>query len=218
MEIKKSGMKVLVFKSVYVYIFFRIEKLLDLLEELVDDKMWKRILNKERPNADNYQHKITMQAHAKAEEMKDLVESVEFGKFKMKSSSGEKFYIISYNELCDEECRRVYCNECKICIHRYICECPEYAVKTSLCKHIHAVVLYERRSGSVAGLLDTAEQEKSLEGKEPTTSKMRYQDELGQYLNEVCEDQKKDNELISLERNRDVSYTILYLGSTLIHI
>ncbi|XP_050310793.1 uncharacterized protein LOC126746526 isoform X4 [Anthonomus grandis grandis] len=47
----------------------RIEKLLDLLDELVDERMWKRIINVERPNANNYQHKICQSAHKKAEEM-----------------------------------------------------------------------------------------------------------------------------------------------------
>ncbi|KAL1487971.1 hypothetical protein ABEB36_015352 [Hypothenemus hampei] len=45
----------------------KIEKLLDLLEDLVKEKMWKTIINSERPNANNYQHKVTVAAHKKAE-------------------------------------------------------------------------------------------------------------------------------------------------------
>lgn len=92
--------------------------------------MWKRIINTERPNANNYQHKITLKAHKEAEQMISKVEFLEVGKFKVRSCSySDKFYFVSYNELCDEDCRAMYCNKCKICIHRYQCQCPEFVVK-----------------------------------------------------------------------------------------
>jgi DNA-binding HxlR family transcriptional regulator len=59
------------------------EKLLDTLEELVDIKMWHRILSFERPNAANYQDRVVIKAHKKAEvKMKDgntTVTEVGFG-------------------------------------------------------------------------------------------------------------------------------------------
>ncbi|XP_045473475.1 uncharacterized protein LOC123679937 [Harmonia axyridis] len=45
----------------------RIEKLLDLLEELVNDKMWKKIIETERPTANSYQSRTNREAHLKAE-------------------------------------------------------------------------------------------------------------------------------------------------------
>ncbi|KAI4470817.1 hypothetical protein MML48_1g12453 [Holotrichia oblita] len=50
-----------------------IEKLLDTIEDLVDIKMWQRILNIERPNVNNYQDRIIIKAHRKAEAMKNDV-------------------------------------------------------------------------------------------------------------------------------------------------
>jgi hypothetical protein len=167
--------------------------------------LWKKIVNKERPNANNYQHRVTLKAHMQAREMDNFVDSVEFGKFQVKSSSGEKVYIVLYNELCDEDCRMMYCDECKICIHRYICECPEFSVKNALCKHIHAVALYERRSESISALLNTEEEKNSEEDlciEEPSTSKMNYQNELHQYLDEASKN--KGNELISSERTKEI--------------
>ncbi|KAI4469790.1 hypothetical protein MML48_1g03330 [Holotrichia oblita] len=60
-----------------------IEKLLDTIEDLVDIKMWQRILNIERPNANNYQDRIIIKAHRKAEAMKTDVNvfEKEEGKF-----------------------------------------------------------------------------------------------------------------------------------------
>jgi hypothetical protein len=84
-------------------------------------------------------------AHKKAEGLLNLIQAVEFGKFQVKSSTaGEKFYMVCYNELCDEDCRNVYCNKCKTCIHKYAGECIECSVKTALCKHIQRW-LYTRK-------------------------------------------------------------------------
>lgn len=47
-----------------------IEKLLEAIEDLVYIKMWKRILDIERPNANNYQDRIIIKAHKRADAMK----------------------------------------------------------------------------------------------------------------------------------------------------
>lgn len=130
----------------------RIEKLLDTLEYMVDIKMWHRILNIERPTGGNYQDRTVIKAHKKAEErMKTnianirVVEEVEFGKSKVKSFSGNHLYIVLYNELCESECKTSFFRVGKICVHRYSCECAEYLVKNTLCKHVHLVCMYEKR-------------------------------------------------------------------------
>ncbi|XP_072402420.1 uncharacterized protein [Diabrotica undecimpunctata] len=51
-----------------------IEKLLDTIDDLVDIKMWKRIIDIERPNANNYQDRVISKAHKMAETMKNKVE------------------------------------------------------------------------------------------------------------------------------------------------
>uniref|UniRef100_A0AAR5PBG9 RGS domain-containing protein n=1 Tax=Dendroctonus ponderosae TaxID=77166 RepID=A0AAR5PBG9_DENPD len=96
----------------------RIEKLLDMLEELVADKMWKIIVDTERPNANNYHHKVIVEAHKKAEQLMGHVQMIGCGKFEVQSGSeNEKYYHVVSNEICDELCRLGYCNICKICLH-----------------------------------------------------------------------------------------------------
>ncbi|XP_063914785.1 uncharacterized protein LOC135131139 isoform X2 [Zophobas morio] len=177
----------------------RIEKLLDMLEELVNEKMWKKILNTERPNANNYQHKVTAEAHKKAENMTNCVDTIEFGKFRVKSSTGKHFYCVSYNLICDKDCRSMYCNECKVCFHRYKCECPEFSVKTAVCKHIHAVVLYERRvHGSVLDTVNTGTGEPSNANE---YTKNKYQDDLNLFLEEQM---SEGNNPIDFERQKKI--------------
>lgn len=43
----------------------RLEKLLNVLEEVVDDKMWKRIITLKRPNRNSYQGRAVVLAHKK---------------------------------------------------------------------------------------------------------------------------------------------------------
>jgi hypothetical protein len=106
--------------------------------------MWHRILSIERPSAGNYQDRIVIKAHKKAEEMMNTTQIIKeaFGQFKVKSSKGNQFYEVMYNEICESECRALFCRVCKVYVHRYRCECPEYAVRNTMCKHIHIVCMY----------------------------------------------------------------------------
>nr|CAI5832352.1 unnamed protein product [Callosobruchus analis] len=137
-----------------------IEKLLDKIEELVDIKMWKRITDIERPNANNYQDRIIIKAHKKAEAAKNTVKVVmdaeQFGTFLVKSFKENLNYNVALGQVCESNCRTLYCRVCKICIHRYRCNCPEYMVKNTMCKHVHLVRIYEERMGTNSVLDGTA--------------------------------------------------------------
>lgn len=92
----------------------RIEKLLDILEKMVEDKMWRRIIAFERPNSNNYQTRLVTEAHKKALDIHfDDIKEVGFGEFQVKSSKGETFYSVRFNEVCDTACRTMTCSECK---------------------------------------------------------------------------------------------------------
>jgi hypothetical protein len=90
----------------------------------------------ERPDAANYQHRIVMKAHKKAELMKKnfeiTIQKIQFREFKVKSSQRDSFYTVSYDELCENECKQNFCRVCKMCVHPYKCECLEY-LKNTMC-------------------------------------------------------------------------------------
>ncbi|XP_044747184.1 uncharacterized protein LOC123308540 [Coccinella septempunctata] len=190
----------------------RIEKLLDLLEDLVQDKMWKKIIDLERPNANSYQSRVGREAHIKAEnEVKDKVIVLDSGEFKVFSTSvSGKFYIVKYNEMCDDECRTLYCDQCKVCIHKYQCQCPEYTIKTALCKHIHAVALAEKRSDFVVG---PESDESPLCIDEPSTSRVRNQNEVDNFIEEITESQNTVSIDPSTKRETVLKDTFLKLKS-----
>ncbi|XP_044761586.1 uncharacterized protein LOC123318880 [Coccinella septempunctata] len=162
-----------------------IDLLLNEIENLVDGKMWQRILKMERPHSNNYQDRLVVRAHKAAEilhsEKKTEVLDVGFGEFLVKSSTGDKFYKVVYHELCEIECRTLFCKICKVCIHRYRCECPEFAIKTNMCKHIHLVCLHEQRSGSDSVLGDVAIQ---LSLEKPSVIKEANSEEIQDFIKE----------------------------------
>ena len=68
---------------------------MDILEEIVDEKVWNKIIHFERPTANNYQHRKTVEAHNKAVPNK-MKYSSEVGVFIVESHSvSEKYYKVS---------------------------------------------------------------------------------------------------------------------------
>jgi hypothetical protein len=163
---------------------------LDTIEDLVDIKMWQRILNMERPNANSYQDRIIIKAHKKAESMKNIVEVIEKVRaleFQVKSSRGDNFYNIHLKQVCENECRTLYCRVCKMCIHQYQCDCPEYVVRNTMCKHVHLVRMHEGRKGTNP-VLDNASEVLGQQSQ----IKIRNQEEITQFVEEKMKIQRTD--------------------------
>lgn len=136
----------------------RLEKLLNVLEEVVDDKMWKRIITLKRPNRNSYQGRAVVLAHKKAETMKNYIQEEGYGHFNVKSSKNDKYYNVLYKEPCMyTNCREMFCEACKVCFHKYKCECVEYSVKNTTCKHVHVVAMYERERQQFLTATETEE-------------------------------------------------------------
>ncbi|XP_076266076.1 uncharacterized protein LOC143199837 [Rhynchophorus ferrugineus] len=127
-----------------------VERLLDLLEEIVNERMWQAIINVERPDANNYQYRATMQSHKKAIDLEGKVEAQGSGMFKVPSSTdNNEYYIVSTIEKCSKGCTFGYCSQCEVCLHVYKCDCPENSIKYVLCIHIHAVALFKKKAENV---------------------------------------------------------------------
>ena len=48
----------------------------------------------------------------------------------------EIYEVTKINDTCNCDLK---CDECNICIHAYICTCPDSSIKFNMCKHIHLV-------------------------------------------------------------------------------
>ncbi|XP_072391062.1 uncharacterized protein [Diabrotica undecimpunctata] len=184
----------------------RIEKLLDTIEDLVDIKMWKRIIDMERPNANNYQDKVIAKAHKIAEMMKEKVEVKKnvkvYGQFQVKSfRDPNKLYNVSLRQLCENECKTLFCRVCKICIHRYQCECAEYVVRNTMCKHVHLVRMYEERVGTNSVLDDAA---RCLG--ENSIIKSSHEEEINEFITKKLEQRNMIQENTIQQRLQDIQH------------
>ena len=101
-------------------------------------------------------------------------------------SCAVKLYIISCYKKCDNDCRAGYCNTCKICLHKYICQCFENSVKTILCKHIYAVARFEHRREFVLGPTVKSKNHSALCINKPLNSLIHYQEDLENFIGEKC--------------------------------
>ncbi|XP_063920521.1 uncharacterized protein LOC135135468 isoform X2 [Zophobas morio] len=123
-----------------------IENLLDILDKVVEDKTWTRVVELHRPSSNSYQQRMVRESHRKAESIENNVEEVGFGEFLVKSLNSNLNYRVAYGDrLCKSDCKHMYCTICEICFHQYTCQCPQFSVKHITCKHVHMVALYERK-------------------------------------------------------------------------
>ncbi|KAJ8913351.1 hypothetical protein NQ315_008741, partial [Exocentrus adspersus] len=176
--------------------YIRLERLLDILEEVVDDKMWKRIVSFKRPHRNTYQGRAVVKAHKKAEKVKENVEEKGLGHFSVLSSSGDKYYNILYKKVCiTSNCREMFCEACLVCIHKYSCECVEYLVKGITCKHVHAVAMFEKEKQKY--VLDTAIEEHQEEPQEENTT-------IIEEIREFIQEREFQHEVDSKERKQIV--------------
>lgn len=119
------------------------------IKKLIKDKLWKRVIDIYRPNANNYKHKMIIKAHRMAEKVQeaDTVTRVLGDSTKFNVRTENEFCTVKFNKVCENVCTPLYCIICKICIHHYSCDCSEFMVKNILCIHVHLVKMYEERMG-----------------------------------------------------------------------
>ena len=69
------------------------------------------------------------------------VECIGDGKWKVLSENGKTFYEVMQNpQPCPEKgfCK-MECSKCELCIHSFLCTCPDSLIMNTICKHIHLV-------------------------------------------------------------------------------
>ncbi len=68
---------------------------------------------------------------------KDKIVQVNEQKWELPSFSKKAVYTIIKKTPC-KECK-MKCDSCNVCIHEYECSCPDYAIHSVPCKHVHLI-------------------------------------------------------------------------------
>ena len=58
-------------------------------------------------------------------------------------SSERNYYVVKEADECPIQCC-MRCTECDICIHTYTCTCPDALIRHTICKHVHAVMRFDK--------------------------------------------------------------------------
>ena len=141
-----TNMYVEAFHRVLKYIYFkgrinkRLDKCLQVLLKLARDKGFERLVklekgkNTERINMIRMRHKNSLNLPVSAVHTTDNPDTWAVDS----SETGTVYSVTQLNKTCPYKCS-TRCNECEICVHMFICSCPDALIKGSICKHIHLV-------------------------------------------------------------------------------
>lgn len=82
----------------------------------------------------------------------DNVDEVRKKTWTVKSTKSDVIYeVTAVPKSCQDERCELRCQPCNICIHQYVCNCPDNLIRHTMCKHIHLVKRYTSQKESKEG-------------------------------------------------------------------
>lgn len=115
----------------------RLDKGLHALLKLIRDKSVQRIIKLTKGSSSSHISDIHRR-HRSALTSKFNVKEDENKSWTMENETGS-YYTIEKKSILN--CCNIVCSYCNICIHQYTCSCADYFIKSTICKHIHYVIL-----------------------------------------------------------------------------
>ena len=139
-----------VFKRIYLgrKVNKRVDCCLLNLLKYARDQCFNRMIQLTKGKA-NYRVKAIQERHTRSLSLplKNIASS-KANAWNVESSDGKNVYEIQrLREKCPEINCRLSCLECGICIHSFVCSCPDSLILHTICKHIHLIqraVSYEK--------------------------------------------------------------------------
>ncbi|GFT68179.1 uncharacterized protein TNCV_373141 [Trichonephila clavipes] len=119
----------------------RLDKSLSMVLNAISKKLTSRIITMERGKLTSETSTIRTWHQKSCSEMENYsAEQLEPAKWIVRKSIGNAIYTYEINKVNDCDCP-IRCVTCNICIHSgdFNCNCVDYAVKFTICKHIHYI-------------------------------------------------------------------------------
>ena len=132
------------------------------------------------------------------------------------SMEGDKAYSVTQlHKTCPYNCL-MRCNECDICVHMFLCSCPDALIKNSICKHVHLVARTQSKTHTAMDTEDNAHSDPLQEADESEVDEshdnsISPEDRVGQSLLLSTLQDKNELNDASMVRN-EVLTTILSLS------
>ena len=121
----------------------RVDKLLHLLLKVARDKIFERFLKTQKGKTTYRQSEINKRHKTASETMETFscVSSTSTGSWTVKCTDSSKSHRV--DQLSTEPpCCRLCCQVCKVCVHSFSCDCLDYILHATICKHIHLVQMH----------------------------------------------------------------------------
>ena len=68
----------------------------------------------------------------------EAVEMLDDSRWKVRGQDGNNIYVVSKQATdCTDSSCQIKCSECRICVHQYLCSCPDSLMQSTICKHVH---------------------------------------------------------------------------------
>ena len=110
------------------------------LQKYTRDKTFERVIKLTKGKS-THRLKLIHDRHNKSKALTiDNIEQVDDLKWRVNSKDGCDIYTVTKQEhTCMDTTCQLKCTECTIpvCIHQYICTCPDCLIQGTICKHIH---------------------------------------------------------------------------------
>ena len=118
----------------------RIDFLLHLLLKISRDKVFERFIKTQKGKSSHRICEISKR-HRNAEKLiPSEILSIGDGIWTVKSASSQQTYYSVEKKL--EVCScKLRCKDCNVCIHQYSCTCMDFLIHSTICKHIHLVMI-----------------------------------------------------------------------------
>ena len=118
----------------------RVDNCLLNLLKFVRDKYFERLIKLTKGKC-NYKTRVIQDRHNKSKGLRqDMVTKVDNCKWSVQSDDNQSVYIVTKEmEVCRDPTCDLKCLECNICIHQYMCSCPDSLIQSTICKHIHLI-------------------------------------------------------------------------------
>ena len=118
----------------------RVDNCLLNLLKFVRDKYFERLIKLTKGKC-NYKMRVIQDRHNKSKGLREeMITKVDNCKWSVQSDDNQSVYIVTKEiEVCRDPSCDLKCLECNICIHQYMCSCPDSLIQSTICKHAHLI-------------------------------------------------------------------------------
>ena len=116
----------------------RVDKCVVNLLKYVRDKYFERVI-KLKKGKSCHKQRLIQDHHNKSRAMStEAVEVLDDSRWKVRGQDRNNIYVVSKQATdCTDSSCQIKCSECRICVHQYLCNCPDSLIQSTICKHVH---------------------------------------------------------------------------------